>query len=595
MQDFHTGGTVCSPTRATVLTGRNHFRDCVEYVYGCSDMTECVPNFQFAPQGTFTVGDAVRASGLNYTSHFGGKWHLGSLFNDSERFGGTTSSPITHGFNHMNCTVEVSPTATTNCQCNAEWQPSCNYGHYGKMTHCAGTQGPDPDAAHGCCFNYWWDDEDANHGISNFTKPTPDDDALYNADSFIRFLENQGGAPFLAQISFHNCHIPFVGTHERKLACKNESECSGVLPGAKPYSDLELDFYACLNELDNSVGLVLDALDRLGYYDNTMVWFTVDNGPEANCPPEGRCGSGKTGHIPPGTLHRPQSSGPGSAGPLRGRKRDVWEGGHRVPGVISWPNGVRGKSPRVSWDPVVTMDFLATVMDVLDVNRPAKQRDWHFDGVSVLPILRGEGKIASREIGWMYHTHTLNVVNGYAYRSGKWKYVAGGISCYPDDATFNCSKPQLYDMTTDYAEEHDVSAQFPDVMKEISRNFTMWYESIQDSWENESKCRKSPFAPKPFPKPGSFSPSSSCTFVDGKALMGHDLATGSTASKELCCGACAVYPECVASVFVEASPMRPTFQGHASGGTCHLRATAEVKSEHPGEIQTACILKKPIV
>ena len=60
MQDFHSGGTVCSPTRATVLTGRNHFRDCVDYVYGCSDMTECVPSFNFAPQKTFTVPMAVR-------------------------------------------------------------------------------------------------------------------------------------------------------------------------------------------------------------------------------------------------------------------------------------------------------------------------------------------------------------------------------------------------------------------------------------------------------------------------------------------------------------------------------------------------------
>jgi hypothetical protein len=73
-QDFHTGGTVCSPTRATVLTGRNHFRDCVNYVYGCSDMTECVPDFEFAPQRTFTIADAARATTLGeYTSHFGGK------------------------------------------------------------------------------------------------------------------------------------------------------------------------------------------------------------------------------------------------------------------------------------------------------------------------------------------------------------------------------------------------------------------------------------------------------------------------------------------------------------------------------------------
>ena len=71
MQDFHSGGTVCSPTRATVLTGRNHFRDCVNYVYGCSDMTECVPDFEFAAE-TFTVPMAVRAANKGYTSWFGG-------------------------------------------------------------------------------------------------------------------------------------------------------------------------------------------------------------------------------------------------------------------------------------------------------------------------------------------------------------------------------------------------------------------------------------------------------------------------------------------------------------------------------------------
>ena len=66
MQDLHSGGTVCSPTRATILTGRNHFRDCVDYVFGCSDMTECVPDFEFAPSRTFTVGDAVRSAGKDY-------------------------------------------------------------------------------------------------------------------------------------------------------------------------------------------------------------------------------------------------------------------------------------------------------------------------------------------------------------------------------------------------------------------------------------------------------------------------------------------------------------------------------------------------
>ena len=206
MQDFHSAGTVCSPTRASVLTGRNHFRDCVDYVYGCSDMTECVPDFEFAPQRTFTIGDAVRAAKRNYTSWFGGKWHLGSFYNDSERFHGLTSSPITHGFDHMNATVEVAPTATLNCECREEWMGQCDYGHYHKMTHCGGGPGPNPKAKNGCCFNYWWDDAEGAHGVANLSNPTPDDDATYLAGAFVSFAERQGGAPFLAQLSFHNCH-----------------------------------------------------------------------------------------------------------------------------------------------------------------------------------------------------------------------------------------------------------------------------------------------------------------------------------------------------------------------------------------------------
>jgi arylsulfatase A-like enzyme len=152
MQDSHSGGTVCSPTRASVLTGRTPLRDCINGVYGCSDMTECVPHFEFAPQRTFTIGDAARAASPEYVSQHWAKWHLGSFFNDSERYGGLTSSPVTHGFDRFNSTVEVAPTGTTNCQCKEEWQEHCLYGHYGKMTHCGGGPGPDPNASRGCCF-----------------------------------------------------------------------------------------------------------------------------------------------------------------------------------------------------------------------------------------------------------------------------------------------------------------------------------------------------------------------------------------------------------------------------------------------------------
>jgi hypothetical protein len=170
-----------------------------------------------------------------------------------------------HGFDFFNATVEVSPTATTNCQCDKAWAGGCDFGHNPPTEHCAGT--PNGVAVGNCCFNYWHGDATAPHGVANTTFPTPDDDATYNADAFIRFLEGRGGAPFLAQVSFHNCHIPYVGTPPRRAACNSSAECAPPLPGTAPYGSSELDFYACLNELDSSVGAVLDALQRLGYYE----------------------------------------------------------------------------------------------------------------------------------------------------------------------------------------------------------------------------------------------------------------------------------------------------------------------------------------
>ena len=98
LQDFHSGGANCAPTRASVLTGRNPFRDCMNHVYDCSDPTECLPtgwcygitsdytnitynhtSCHFAPGSTWTVGDAIGASqyAADFSRFFVGKWHLG--------------------------------------------------------------------------------------------------------------------------------------------------------------------------------------------------------------------------------------------------------------------------------------------------------------------------------------------------------------------------------------------------------------------------------------------------------------------------------------------------------------------------------------
>ena len=186
---------------------------------------------------------------------------------------------------------------------------------------------------------------------------------------------------------------------------------------------MQLDFYGGLNELDSSIGRVLGALDTYGYRNNTMILMTTDNGPEEDCPPDGFCNASHFSKI-----------GPGSAGELRGRKRDIWEGGHRVPGIIAWPALV-GNVARESWNTVITSDFLPTIMEVLGVQRPLSQIHWGLDGVSIMAILRGDVNplpmsLANRCIG-----HRFNTEGGIdkALRCGKWKLVS-----YTDFAAGAC-------------------------------------------------------------------------------------------------------------------------------------------------------------
>ena len=170
LRDMHSGGTVCSPTRATVLTGRNAWRDCVHGVWGCFDPTDCPGGSsnnggskKFAPARTFTVADAVHAAdeklGYGDGTFIAGKWHLGNFEGPAEHI----STPLHHGFDHMFMTQEVAPTSTTNCRCGKPqlWNETCRFGHNGPWA----------------CANYWSECGGAagegcsTFNITNYTEP----------------------------------------------------------------------------------------------------------------------------------------------------------------------------------------------------------------------------------------------------------------------------------------------------------------------------------------------------------------------------------------------------------------------------------------
>eukprot|EP01050_Picozoa_sp_SAG11_P006394 SAG11_NODE_494_length_8948_cov_2.882699_4_plen_170_part_00 len=166
----------------------------------------------------------------------------------------------------------------------------------------------------------------------------------------------------------------------------------------------------------------------------------------------------------------------------------------------------------------------------------------------------------------------------------------GGISCDEEGATFNCSAPQLYDMQADKEENHDLALAQPEVLAAILTNFSIWQQSVLSSMANESKCGDRPHGGgghhAQFPK--NRNASSACTYAAGMRQEGSDIAFGTVASKEECCGACEATEGCHAGDFAAASTRHPTWDGKTAGGTCHLKSSSNPKPGTPA--QTAVIM-----
>ena len=179
-------------------------------------------------------------------------------------------------------------------------------------------------------------------------------------------------------------------------------------------------------QTDDVIRQILDSLDEAGLAENTLVFFTTDNG---------------TSRAAPVTELRSQGYDPTYR--LKGRKSDAWEGGHRVPFVVRWPGVIKPGS--TSDDTIVHNNLLATVADILKVEVPD---DAGADSFSILPLL--QGRIDSEPTHpYVIHHSTKGC---FAIRQGKWKLVAcqgsGGYSKGDDGQPV-----QLYDLEADPYEQ----------------------------------------------------------------------------------------------------------------------------------------------
>ena len=195
---------------------------------------------------------------------------------------------------------------------------------------------------------------------------------------------------------------------------------------------------AMMGALDDGVGKIVAALRSADLLENTLVFFISDNGCPTNI---AAC----------------------SNGDLRGGKRVLFEGGINVPFLASWPGTIA--PGRVVDEPVITLDLLATALDLAGVKPPT---DRELDGKSLAPLLRGEVESLGREA--LFWRHGTN----WAVRAGSMKLIG-----------FNGHAPLLFDLASEAGESRDLAAAKPDVVASLERRYRAWESKmVEPLWDS---------------------------------------------------------------------------------------------------------------
>jgi uncharacterized sulfatase len=252
----------------------------------------------------------------------------------------------------------------------------------------------------------------------------------------IEFIASNRDKPFFCNVGHHIPHIPLVTREDmnRKYEEKWKQQPVKIHP-----------HYAAMCEvMDESVGLILEALDHLGLSDNTIVVFFSDNGGVFHC-----FADNKGEQITDMT-------------PLRGEKGGIFEGGIRVPMIVRWPGKIRPNS--VCNTPVVSVDFLPTFTEIGGISLPEEQIT---DGVSLVPLLTETGQLKSREI-FSYFPDYHHDVPGVAVRQGDYKLFKAS-----EDGHL-----ELYDLADDPGEGRNLASRMPEKAEELHGILMDWLESV---------------------------------------------------------------------------------------------------------------------
>ena len=238
--------------------------------------------------------------------------------------------------------------------------------------------------------------------------------AAYLGEQAAAFIEANREKPFVLQVSHYAVHIPLSTTPELLAKYRGKAPVPGY-PALPEYAGL-------LEELDRSVAAIVEALEKNGLTGRTLVVFVSDNGGLET----DQGGNRYTSNLP-----------------LRSEKGTLYEGGIRVPAIMSWPGTI---PPGTVCDvPAVTTDLYPTFLEVAAVEGPAAVS---FDGLSLLPVLRDPNAMLPREALYWHLPHYHHSTPASAVRQGRWKL----LEFFEDKAV------ELYDLEADPGESNNLAA-----------------------------------------------------------------------------------------------------------------------------------------
>ena len=377
--------TVCSPTRASIMTGLYPARlRLTDFIAGQKRpfAKMAIPRWtKGLEKGLTTIAEALKTGGYR-TIHIG-KWHLD--FPKQEDQG-----PTAHGFD---------------------------------VTH------EKPGGSRGYIIKKQTVRE---LGLSsNYTTD-------YLTDKAVEEIERPGDQPFFLYFGYHVPHTPIVGRAD--LVDYFEDKVDPASIHKNPI------YAAMMKSQDMSVGRILDALDRKGVSENTLVFFTSDNGGLTQ----------RNGRHDQFTENLPLRRGKGSA----------YEGGVRVPGIAYWPGIIQ--AGQITETPVMSIDLYPTFLEIAGVMGNLKHND-DLDGHSLVPVFKNPAHRFDRDLFWHYpHYHAGGDGPYSAVRSGDWRLIE-----FHEDQSL-----ELYNLRHNISESVNLADRYPETVQRMKDKLYGWRDSI---------------------------------------------------------------------------------------------------------------------